>query len=76
MLKYKMKFNFYEMKKILRIPNGLRNSKAPRFYEINKKLLKKLPENAFIALNQIFNACLKCSYFPSVWKNSKVIANS
>lgn len=56
------------------IINGLRNSKAPGFDEINNKLLKQLPRKAFIALNHIFNACMKCSYFPTVWKNAKVIA--
>lgn len=33
-----------------------------------------MPRKAFIALNHIFNACMKCAYFPTAWKNAKVIA--
>lgn len=56
------------------IIKGLRNSKSPGFDEINNKLLKQLPKKALIALNHIFNACMRFSYFPVAWKNAKVIA--
>ena len=53
---------------------ALKNKKSPGIDEINNKSLKKLPKEGIKFITNIFNACLKLSYFPNQWKKSKIIA--
>lgn len=55
------------------IVRRLKNSKSPGLDKIHNNLLKKLPPIGFIYLVFIINCCLKLSYFPSMWKEAKVI---
>lgn len=52
----------------------LKNNKAPGLDGILNLFMKKLPEIGYIFLKNIFNACLKLSYFPSSFKCAKVVA--
>lgn len=52
----------------------LKNSKSPGLDKVNNNLLKKLPPIGFAYLVFIINCCLSLSYFPSKWKEAKVVA--
>ena len=47
--------------------------KAPGEDGIFYILIKKLPEATLSSLVKIFNKCFDLAYFPSSWKNAKVI---
>ncbi|KAL4136299.1 hypothetical protein QTP88_007847 [Uroleucon formosanum] len=49
------------------------NRKSPGFDLINAEVAKYLPKKAIIHLTHIFNAILRLSYFPTVWKFSSII---
>ena len=51
----------------------LKNMKAPGFDNIFNLVLKKMSDQFFQYLANIFNKCLHFGYFPSNWKLSKVI---
>lgn len=55
------------------IVRKLKNSKSPGLDKIHNNLLKRLPPIGFVYLVHIVNWCLKLSYFPSKWKEAKVI---
>lgn len=52
----------------------LRPNKAPGPDGILNKLLKKLPVAALTKLLNLYNTCLKYSYWPSRWKIGRVVA--
>jgi Reverse transcriptase (RNA-dependent DNA polymerase)/Endonuclease-reverse transcriptase len=58
---------------ISNIIRNLKNKKSPGHDNINNTLLKHLPRKALACLTKIFNACLILGYFPTNWKNAKVI---
>lgn len=60
-----------ELKELLRT---LKNKKAPGHDAVKNLLLKRLSNKALILLTHIFNACLKLSYFPDIWKKAIVLA--
>lgn len=59
-----------EIKTIIK---SFKNKKAPGKDQISNITLKHLPKKAIVLLTKIFNSCLNLSYFPSIWKISKVI---
>lgn len=54
--------------------DNLLNKKAPGIDGISNQCLKQMPTKGHDVLCRIFTACLKLSYFPLVWKQSKTIA--
>lgn len=64
---------FITLDKIVEIIKSLRNKKSPGLDGINNQCLKNLPKKGLSYLTTILNACLKLSYFPCIWKNSKTI---
>ncbi|GBP24118.1 Probable RNA-directed DNA polymerase from transposon BS [Eumeta japonica] len=52
---------------------GLKARKAPGLDGISNKAIKCFPLTLLSLLVTIFNACLKNSYFPPVWKEAEVI---
>ena len=56
------------------IIDSLKDKKASGYDNISNRVLKQLPISATTVLTKIFNACLKLSYFPNIWKKGKVIA--
>lgn len=52
----------------------LKNKKAPGLDGITNQCLKKMPIIGINYIKNIFNSCLKLSYFPTQWKKSKTIA--
>jgi hypothetical protein len=59
-----------EIRNVLR---GLRNGKARSDDAINNSLSKNLSCKALVFLTNLFNFCLKLSYFPTKWKHAQVI---
>ena len=55
------------------IIKNLPNNKAPGPDAIPTSALKKLSRKGYVALTNIFNASLKLSHFPKLWKTSHVI---
>lgn len=53
--------------------NQLNPKKAPGFDLITPVVLKQLPRKCITFLTCLFNAILRCSYFPNVWKISQII---
>ncbi|KAL4085147.1 hypothetical protein QTP88_027439 [Uroleucon formosanum] len=51
----------------------LKNGKAPGHDPIANKILKKLTNKAILNITHIFNAMLRLSYFPPLWKISTII---
>jgi hypothetical protein len=49
------------------------NRKSPGYDLITAEVAKYLPKKAIIHLTHIFNAILRLSYFPTVWKFSSII---
>jgi hypothetical protein len=52
---------------------NLRMKKAPGYNLITSKLLKKMPRKAIVFLTSLFNAILRTSHFPDLWKASQII---
>lgn len=52
----------------------LKVKKAPGFDGISNVLIKNLPERALSFMIDLFNGCLKNSYFPDAWKLGKIVA--
>lgn len=46
--------------------------KAPGKDSISNAALRKLPDDAISRITEIFNACLRISYFPSLWKEASI----
>lgn len=59
---------------IVVIIRQLKTCKASGYDGVDNILLKNLPQKAIVQLTRIFNACLRISYYPDVWKQAKVIA--
>ena len=53
---------------------GLKFNKAPGPNGIPIRALKQLPQRAVSLLAAIFNAALLAQYFPSVWKNARIVS--
>jgi hypothetical protein len=51
----------------------LHNNKCPGYDLINNKILKKLMNKIILFLIHIFNAILRLSYIPPIWKFSTMI---
>lgn len=51
----------------------LKNKKTPGHDLISNEILKQLPNKAVLCLTSIFNACLRLSYFPEIWKHAQII---
>lgn len=52
---------------------NINNKKSCGFDNISNFIIRKLPCKAFEYLTIIFNHCINNSYFPNVWKLSKII---
>ena len=52
---------------------SLKNGKAPGRDDITAQHLKHIPANAILLIVALLNACLRLGYFPSSWKDAKVI---
>jgi Reverse transcriptase (RNA-dependent DNA polymerase) len=52
----------------------LKVKKAPGHDEILNRVLQNFPACGIEFLTEIYNACLKTSYFPTCWKIGKVVA--
>lgn len=50
-----------------------KNMKAPGSDGVFNLLLKRLNIKAYTLLSKIFNRCLELHYFPSIWKEAKII---
>lgn len=48
-------------------------TKAPGFDLVTGKVLREMSENCFVLITYIFNAILRTSYFPTLWKVSQII---
>lgn len=62
--------NASELKDILK---KIKPLKSPGCDEIQNILLKKLPDEALIALSNLYNNCLSLGYFPIKWKKASII---
>lgn len=62
---------FDELSKVL---STLKTSKSPGFDNVPNILLKKLPDKAIKLLVILFNSCINLNYFPTAFKNAKVVA--
>lgn len=51
----------------------LHNKKSPGYDQINNTILKKLTNKSIILLTHIYNAMLRLSYFPPIWKFATII---
>ncbi|CAG4980711.1 unnamed protein product [Colias eurytheme] len=60
-------------KEIAREIRRLNSNKAPGFDLITPKHLKNLPRKCITFLASLFNAILRLSYFPKIWKISEII---
>ncbi|GBP83142.1 Probable RNA-directed DNA polymerase from transposon BS [Eumeta japonica] len=58
---------------VQKLVKGLKAKKAPGLDGISNKAIKCFPLTILSLLVTIFNACLKNSYFPPVWKEAEVI---
>ncbi|GBP78989.1 Probable RNA-directed DNA polymerase from transposon BS [Eumeta japonica] len=58
---------------VQKLVKGLKAKKAPGLDGISDKAIKCFPLTLLSLLVTIFNACLKNSYFPPVWKEAEVI---
>ena len=47
--------------------------KSPGFDLITAEVARCLPKKAIVLITYIFNACLRLSYFPMLWKFSKIV---
>lgn len=65
---------FITFRQIKDILQDLKNKKAPGIDGINNLCLKNLPKRGIKVLTGIINACLKLQYYPTKWKESKIIA--
>jgi hypothetical protein len=61
-------------------PNGVKSfihkfplSKSPGHDFVTAEITRKLPDKAIIHLTHIFNAILRISYFPILWKLATII---
>ncbi len=61
-------------KEIYEILKRLKIRKSPGDDRITNRILRQIPKRAVVLLTTIFNACMKFSHFPTVWKTAKVIA--
>lgn len=52
----------------------LKKRKSPGEDNIQNELLKNLSRKAIVFLTQLFNACLRLSYFPLTLKSAKIVA--
>jgi hypothetical protein len=68
-------FNFEKIKnnEVSEIISQLKPRKAPGPDNISNICIKKLPHIVILYMTFIFNSCLKLSYFPSEWKEARVI---
>lgn len=66
-------FNNITYEELCTIVKRLKNNKSPGIDGISNKLIKKLPNTAIQQLVNIFNACFQQSYFPTSFKEAKVI---
>ena len=58
---------------VIRLAGKLPNKKAPGVDGITNEIIKELPAGAGKRLLEIFNAALRLQYFPSAWKEAKVV---
>lgn len=58
---------------IKRFIKQLKPRKAPGIDGIDNRCIKALPNKGLKFITTIINACLRLSYFPRIWKESKVI---
>lgn len=60
----------YEIKCLMQ---KLKVGKSPEYELITNKVLKNLPYKPIVLITYIFNAMLRFSYFPLIWKLSTKI---
>lgn len=73
----KSKFPSQELIKfeeIVDVIKSLKIRKAPGPDNITNTLIRNFPKSGILQVNNIFNACLELSHFPTQWKIGKVIA--
>lgn len=58
---------------LLEHTRNINNKKSCGFDNISNFIIRKLPVKAFEYLTIIFNQCISNSYFPNLWKVSKII---
>lgn len=65
---------FTDMDEIKQIIKTLKPKKSSGFDEISNYIIKKLPVEFHRTITIIINNCLNIGYFPSVWKNAKILS--
>ena len=60
--------------KIVEIIRNLKNRKAPGPDKIPNSVIKNFPQKFVHFLTEVFNSCLRFSYFPKCWKVGKIVA--
>lgn len=63
----------FSLEAVIRKIKELNPNKAPGHDLITGKLIKELPIRAKYVIQQLFNAILKTSHYPSTWKLAKII---
>jgi len=64
---------FIEPKEIRAVVKKMKIKKAPGLDLITTQLMLECPRRAVVYLANIYNACLRLSYFPKQWKTAKII---
>lgn len=65
---------YVKPKTVKMIIKSSKNRKAPGFDNVTNIMLKRLPRKGFVFLSKLFTSLLRQSYFPKIWKKSKLIA--
>lgn len=66
-----VKFKWKCVKKVIK--NSINPKKAPGHDLITGKMIKELPDRCIKYITYIFNAIMRCGYFPQKWKISQII---
>ena len=60
-------------KEVSKVISKLHQKKAPGYDLITSKLLRMLPKKGLVFLTILYNAIMRASYYPDLWKVSQII---